>query len=659
MIMEPTKQPKICNPLSKAPKAYLAAIVESSGDAIISKGLNGIITSWNTSAKRIFGYNAGEAIGKHISLIIPQDHLPEEEIIIAKLAEGQKIEHYETVRRAKNGTLLDVSITVSPIHDSKGRIIGVSIVARDITERKRQEDELRAQQEWFQVTLASIGDAVIATDVNARITYLNATAERLTGWFLKEAVNQPLDTVLKIINEDTRLSVDNPISKALKTGAVQGLANHTVLIAKDGTEYSIEDSAAPIRLSNGKFIGVILVFHDIGDRRIMEKELQKKAEMLAEKDRRKDEFLAMLAHELRNPLAPVSNALHIMRSQPLKPETQKEVLDMATHQVNHIVRLLDDLLDISRITHGKILMQKERIDLCGVARNAIDSVEHIIHERGHTLEVHLPPCPLWVTGDDTRLSQLFGNLLNNAAKYMRDGGRIVLEGQERGAEIIIRVRDTGIGISQEELPHIFDMFMQADTSMERSEGGLGIGLTLVKRIAELHGGKVEVKSEKGQGTEFTVTLPAAESLKQPGSETGEEQPAHPLSSFRVLVVDDNEASARTMGWMLEALGYQAQAAYNAKDALEIAHNYKPDVILLDIGMPDMNGYTLCGRMREDTELKHTIFIAQTGWSQEQHLQRSKEAGFDYHLVKPIRMEVLQQQLKAIKEKAAPIRKAAG
>jgi PAS domain S-box-containing protein len=500
--------PPLNNTLDTEAKAYLAAIIESSDDAIISKNLEGIITSWNAAAEKMYGFSAQEAVGQSIRMIIPPDRLEEEKGILARLRKGEKIDHFETIRRARDGQMLNVSITVSPILDREGRIIGASKVARNITERKRQAEELRSQQEWYQVTLASIGDAVIATDVNVRVTYLNPIAEKLTGWPLDEAVGKPLETIFNIINEDTRLPVDHPIDKVIKTGGIQGLANHTVLISRDGVEYSIEDAAAPIRLPDDRLIGVVLVFHDIGDRRILEKELKKKAFLLTEKDRRKDEFLAMLAHEMRNPLAPISNALHILNAQIVPPEIQKHALDLAIHQVNHMVRLLDDLLDVSRITHGKIAMRRERVDVCQALKGAIESMGPSIREHQHRISTHLPDCPIWVNGDSTRLLQLFGNLLNNAAKYTDNGGLITVEAQECGPEIIIRIRDNGIGITQEKLPHIFDMFMQVDSSLERAQGGLGIGLTLVKSITELHGGNVKVHSDgPGKGTEFTIALP--------------------------------------------------------------------------------------------------------------------------------------------------------
>ena len=631
-------------------KAYLAAIVESSDDAIISKNLDGIITSWNAAAVKMYGYTAQEAIGQSIYLIVPKGREEEEKEILSRIRRGEKVDHFETVRCSKEGRLIDVSITISPIFDSKGRIIGASKVARDISERKRHEQELNSQRQWFEVTLASIGDAVIATDTQLNVSYLNAVAEKLTGYTHAEALGRPVKEIFRIINEDSREPARHPLDDVILTGTIHGLANHTVLIAKDGTEYSIEDAAAPIRLPGGNLIGAVLVFHDIGDRRKLEKELKRKAESLAEKDRRKDEFLAMLAHELRNPLAPISNAIEVARQKTLSEQMKEKALIMASEQISHMVRLLDDLLDVSRITYGKISLRFENIDACEILRQAVDIARPMINARHHTLRMDIPACPIWVRGDTTRLTQLFGNLLNNAAKYTQNGGMISLSMQENDRELVVHVKDNGIGIDPRQLPHIFDMFTQVDNSMERSFGGLGLGLTLVKNITEMHHGIIEAHSQgKGKGTEFIVRLPVGQGGQVTAKAAAAENQASP--SFRILVVDDNEASAKTLGWMMESLGHKIELAYTAKTALSIAHEFKPDIILLDIGMPDMNGYELCQHMRRDPVLKNAVFIAQTGWGQDQHMQRSREAGFDFHLIKPISFEILQSQLKSIRKQA--------
>jgi CheY-like chemotaxis protein len=330
----------------------------------------------------------------------------------------------------------------------------------------------------------------------------------------------------------------------------------------------------------------------------------------------------------------------------ITPERQKETVAMASRQVGHMVRLLDDLLDVSRITHGKINMRNEEVDLGEVLKNAIDTASPFIQARRHTLNADLPPSPIWIKGDATRLAQLFGNLLNNAAKYTNANGKIALSLEAQDKNVKVSILDNGIGIEPDKQPYIFDMFMQVDNSMQRSQSGLGIGLTLVKNIATLHGGSMTVESEgKDKGTKFTVTLPLSMHTHLPVPQAEKAIAAPRL--YRILVVDDNEAAAKTLGWMLEALDHSVQVVLSGKEALKVAPGYKPEVVLLDIGMPDMSGYELCGLLRQMKELQNTVFIAQTGWGQKQDLQRSKESGFAYHLIKPVRIETLQKQLESL------------
>lgn len=484
--------------------------------------------------------------------------------------------------------------------------------------------------ELLRVTLASIGDAVITTDAEGRVTYLNAVAESLTGWKIAAAARQPLETVFRIVSENTREPVENPATRALRDGVVVGLANHTLLIAKDGTECPIDDSAAPIRNSEGTLLGVVLVFRDVtaqrqAARRIADSEARKAAildtaldciitidhqgrvlefnpaaertfgyrqadaigremgelivppalrdahlkgltrylatgeahvlnrrleitamrsdgtefpvelaitrlavegpavftghlrditerkqieEALKEADRRKDEFLAMLAHELRNPLAVVRNATQIFRLSGTTREAIESASAMMERQVLHLVRLVDDLLDVSRISRGKTELRKEHIQLADVLNQAVEAARPLSQSMGHTLIVTMPPDPIHLNADPTRLAQVVGNLLNNASKYTDHGGRIELTVEQNRHEAIIRVRDTGIGIGKEQLDRIFDLFAQGDSSPQRSQSGLGIGLTLVKQLVEMHGGTVEARSAGlGHGSEFVVRVP--------------------------------------------------------------------------------------------------------------------------------------------------------
>jgi len=379
-------------------------------------------------------------------------------------------------------------------------------------------------------------------------------------------------------------------------------------------------------------------------------ETRQQAEALRETDRRKDEFLAILAHELRNPLAPISNSVSILASDKLPVHVRDEALQMMERQVKQMVRLVDDLMDVSRITRGKIELKTDTIDLGDVLGCAVEISKPLIDQLGHKLSFNLPQNPVNLQADFTRLAQVFSNLLNNAAKYSPAGGEIRLEVDVHRDSVDVRVKDKGIGIRPDMLEHIFDMFAQVDDSLERSQGGLGVGLTLVKKLVEMHGGRIAVRSGGlGKGSEFMVHLPTM-SAGPAASAAEEPRPqAAAGGGLRILVVEDNEALAQTTGWMVEMLGHGYRLAGNGKDALTLAAEYRPNVVMMDIGLPGMNGYDLCAAMRALPHLKDTVFIAQTGWGQDEHRQRAKEAGFHHHMVKPIYLESMEQLLRRIED----------
>ncbi|MHC5539002.1 PAS domain-containing hybrid sensor histidine kinase/response regulator [Singulisphaera rosea] len=532
--------------------------------------------------------------------------------------------------------------------ESKGTSIGqflalnqkIDELGRQIRRRQRVEDELREQKEWLGVTLSSIGDAVIATDTEGRIIFMNPVAQALTGWGQDEASDRPLAEVFRIINEETRHTVENPVDKCLREGTIVGLANHTLLIAKDGTEHSIDDTAAPIREPGGQVKGVVLVFHDVGDRRTMERELYSRAEKLAENDRRKDEFLAMLAHELRNPLSSINNAVQLLG----KLKTHEEHLwakDVVQRQVKHLARLIDDLLDVSRISRGKIRLRKETLDLSPVVGAAVEAVRPFMEERKHELGVSLVNEGLRLEADPIRLEQILVNLLTNAAKYTEAGGRITLMACRERGEVVITVRDNGMGLASELLPRVFELFAQGDRTIARSEGGLGIGLTLVRKLAEMHGGTVVAASEgPGKGSEFTVRLPALVDATSRSPSRGVRLPRVALQNSRVLVVDDNADSATALARILRLLGHDVRVANDGPAGIEEARAHRPEVVLLDIGLPGMDGYEVAERLRAEASCQSAYVIAVTGYGRGEDLRRSRAAGFDYHLVKPVDYDTL-------------------
>jgi PAS domain S-box-containing protein len=509
-----------------------------------------------------------------------------------------------------------ISLLVELLHRARRRV-------------EAQARELFDQRERFRVTLTSIGDAVLATDAKGRVTFLNDVAQVLTGWKFDEAAGESFERVMRIVHEETRQPAVNPVERVMATGRVAGLANHTVLLSRSGLEVPIDDSAAPIRDAGGSVMGVVLVFRDITEQRRAQEALNQAA-------RRKDEFLAMLGHELRNPLAPIRTAVEILRmAKPDGPEYRlaREVIE---RQVRHMARLVDDLLDVSRISRGKIRLEKRRVALAVVLASAVEAARPRIDARGHELTMCLPPEAVWLEADAVRLAQVFANLLNNAAKYTEEGGRIRLTAERDGADVVVRVRDSGIGITPEMLPRVFELFTQADRALGRSEGGLGVGLALVRNLVEMHGGSVKAHSEgAGKGSEFVVRLPV---LRLTNTEGGGQCVAREGATGpprRVLVVDDNLDAAETLAELLALSGHDVRTAHDGPAALEAAGRFRPEVVLLDIGLPGMDGCEVARRLRGQEGATRALLAALTGYGQEEDRLRSREAGFDTHLVKPV------------------------
>ncbi len=385
------------------------------------------------------------------------------------------------------------------------------------------------------------------------------------------------------------------------------------------------------------------------ERKRLEAELRRRAEELAEADRRKDEFLALLSHELRNPLAPVSNALQLMRHHGLPDPDLQRAWEIMDRQVENLSRLVDDLLDVSRITRGKIHLRKERVDLNAAAETAIETARPLIEKRGHTLAVSFTPEPLWVEGDRVRLDQVAGNLLTNAAKYTDPGGRIEVRARQVGGEAVLSVRDTGIGIAPEAQAAVFDLFVQADRSPDRSQGGLGIGLTLARRLVELHGGTIAVASEGlGRGSEFTVRLPLARGAsREAPPEAPKTLEAPGRSAMRLVVVDDNRDGAESLALLLRLWGHDVALAHDGPAAVHLIGDFRPELALIDIGLPGMDGYQVARQVRREGG-RRVVLAALTGYGQDEDRRRSREAGFDHHLVKPVEPAALEKILAGLR-----------
>lgn len=511
---------------------WLAAIVETSDDAIISKTLDGIITSWNSAAERMYGYTAEEAVGQSVTMLLPPERQKEEDDILRRLRRGESLDHFETIRLTKDGRRLDVSLTVSPVRDQNGKIVGASKSARDITAQKQSHRE-----------------------------------------------NKQLYEALK-------------------------------------------DS---------------------------ENRYRRLAETLTAADRRKDEFLATLAHELRNPLAPIRNSIQLLQMQGVKGSDLSVAHAIIDRQVMQMTRLVDDLMDVSRISQGRVRLRKEKIDLEEVVRTAIETARPVLEEARHELSVELPKLPILLDGDPVRLAQVIANLLNNAAKYTENGGSIRLSARRDGNEAVVTVADNGIGIATEHLPRVFEMFSQEAPALQRSQGGLGIGLSLVKGLVELHGGSVSAHSRgAGMGSEFEVRLPIVSRMRETADELDKGMLNGSSRCCKVLVVDDNRDHAESLGMLLELKGHVAETASDGQEGIDKAKKFHPEVILLDIGMPKQNGYECAQRIRQQPWGQDLVLVALTGWGQDQDKQMAMEAGFDHHLTKPVDPDSLERILAAVK-----------
>lgn len=646
-----------------------------------------------------------------------------------------------------------------------GAVLGLGVlIARHLDLRARQEKVLGEERLRWETILWSVGDGVIVTDRNARVVFVNPEAARLSGWTREDAQGKTLTEIFRIENEKTRAIVENPVEKVLREGIVMGLANHTMLISRDGRERPIDDSAAPIRDGRGEVVGAVLVFRDVSGRKTAEDVLRESetrfreladampqivwtaradgyinyynerwyeftgllmggggdaswepvlhpddvqrckniwyhavengepyeieyrfreyktgeyrwhlgralpvrsetgrilkwigtctnvddqkqlAESLREADQRKNEFMAMLAHELRNPLSAINGALQLFQRSKTE-ENEAHAQEVIARQVRHLTRLIDDLLDVSRISRGKVEIRMEQVDLREVLAQAAETTRGLVEKKEHDLRVTLDAEPMPVKGDATRLEQIFVNLLTNAAKYTDPGGKIELFAEREGQNILVRVRDSGMGISTEMLARVFEPFTQAERTIDRAQGGLGIGLTLVKQLAELHGGSVNARSEgPGLGSEFHVSLPLDPT--PPRQDVKREAVVRPAakSGGRVLVVDDNRDTAKLTSMLLQIEGYDVKTAHDGREAIAAARLFNPEVVLLDIGLPGMNGYQVAAELRRDPAFEDTLIVAISGYGEEQAVERSRQAGFDDHLLKPVDIDELIQLL---------------
>jgi PAS domain S-box-containing protein len=517
--------------------------------------------------------------------------------------------------------------------------------ASDIGEITGAAQDLRTlleSGEGYRLAVEAVEDyAIFTMDPQGRVTSWNPGAERLLEYKADEILGH--EGACFFTPEDVQKGAfEQELRKAAETGRASDDRWH---VRKNGSYFFANGVTTSLRDEQGALLGFVKIMRDRTDRKRLDEELRNRAEALARADEDKDEFLAVLAHELRNPLAPVFYALRLLDEKPLDDPNRWYIRRIVDRQMRRLSRLIDDLLDVSRIRTGKVELRKDRIDLGAVIDHAVEVAHPLAEDRKHELTVSLPPEPVWLEADPVRLEQIITNLLSNAVKFTEDGGKIRLGVEREGQEILIRVIDTGVGIAPDLLPRIFDLFTQGDRSLERSRDGLGIGLTLSRRLAEMHGGTIEAYSDGvGKGSELVVRLPPIQSLGPPSDEPGRAAAETPSSALRVLVVDDSQDTTELLGTLLEMAGHSIQVAHTGPSALEVAASFRPDAIILDIGLPGLDGYQVAQRLREDPALKSVVLIAATGYGQEEDLRRSREVGFDHHLVKPIDPGELQRLL---------------
>lgn len=741
-------------------KELAAAIVTTSDDAILSKSLDGTILSWNPAAERLFGYSADEAVGKRIDLIIPRELLAEEERILRKLRAGEHIDHFETVRVAKGGQRLQISLSVAPVRNAAGQVVGASSIARDMSERRRTEEALRASEERYRALVESQAEMLCRFRPDGTILYANPAYARsldttpetlLEGNFWnfvpesdRASVREMLDRLtpqapeIQIENRfntadgerwilwtNRALAFDESgrLTEAQSTGVditgrrraeealreserrFKDLANnidqfawtcdelgqatwynrrwheytgtdfdsmagegwravhhpdhvervHSSLMravrseqpweetfplrGKDGQYRWFLSRAVPIRDADGRVIRWFGTNTDIT-------ELRELAQALRTADRRKDEFLATLSHELRNPLAPIANSLELLRQADDDPKMRASARDAIARQVSHLVRLVDDLLDVSRITRDRLELRLSRVDLGSVIRQAAELRESLPETGARKIECRLPDQAVVLEADPVRLAQILNNLINNACKFSAPDGIIRVTAELQGCDAVISVRDYGAGIPEDRIEKIFEMFTHYDPPVRSHEptGGLGIGLALTRRLVELHGGRIEVHSEgPGKGSEFVVRMPAMHRTEEPDV-MEPVRPVSPANGRRILVVDDNVDNAESLSLLLRFKGFETAQAFDGEDALAQAQAFKPHVILLDIGLPKLDGREVCRRIRVEPWGRAMKIIAVTGWGQDADRRMSTDAGFDHHLVKPIQYSELEAVL---------------
>jgi PAS domain S-box-containing protein len=605
------------------PLLYQLLVEQAKDYALFILDKDGRVMSWNAGAQRLKGYAADEIIGRHFSTFYTREALdsawPQHELKVAA-SEGRFEDEGWRVR--KDGSRFWANVVITALRDENGKLLGYSKITRDLSERKLHEEALRQSEERFRLLIEGVVDyAIFMLDPEGLVTSWNAGAERIKGYPREEILGKHFSRFY--LREEVEAGKPwEELAAARRDGSV---ASEGWRVRANGERFWARAVVSALYGERGQLRGFAKVTQDLTDRRHAQ-DLEKAAQNVSE-------FIATLAHELRNPLAPIRAAVQVMAQLPPGDASHESMRQTIDRQSAQLTRIVNDMVDISRITRGAISLERVPVDVADAARRAAEAARPLMQGARHHFELRLPAQGVTVDGDLDRLTQALTNLLNNAARYTPEGGRISLSLAVQGDEAVLRVRDNGRGIEPDLLERIFDMFVQGRSPSKRVAGGLGIGLALARRIAEMHGGALEARSEgPNKGSEFTVRLPLLKerAAAVPGAPAVQASAAH-----RVLVVDDNVDAAATLDMLLRSLGHRTRVAHDGIAALRMAEEFNPDVVLLDIGMPGLDGYEVARRLRAMKKGAAFRIIAVTGWGQEADRAKSKEAGFDVHLVKPV------------------------
>jgi PAS domain S-box-containing protein len=610
--------------------------------AIFLLDCSGVIQTWNLAAEAMKGYPENEAIGQNFRMLYTDEdqrrNHPEH-----NLKEATEHGNFQEAawRKRKDGSLFWALVEVIAIRSDSGELKGFCKVTRDLTDMKQLQEELAAEKERAESTLDAIVDGVMSIDGGGRIEYLNRQAQLFTGWSQDEVKERRVSEIFDIVQSAEYNDEEAGVAQA----EANDIPPRTTLVlrSRDGTHHMIEARHSELPVRAGIPGGKVIVFTDVSERQHMEAALR-------DAGRRKDEFLAMLAHELRNPLAPVSVAAELLALGKLDPVSAKKASQVIIRQVHHMTELVDDLLDVSRVSRGQIILKMASLDMKVVVADAIEQVRPLIESRQHTLAIKMAPAKAYVKGDEKRLIQVVANLLNNAAKYTPLEGTITVEMLVRGNEVCVSVADSGIGIDPAAQKTVFELFEQVRLTSDRVVGGLGIGLALVRNLTDLHGGSVTCDSKGlGQGTRFTVCIPELATAEPvPERRSVERLVELPIADLNlsILIVDDNVDAAEMLQFFLQTMGHQVMLAHTASAAVEVVKSSGPDVCILDIGLPDSSGYELATEIRRVSSIQ-PILIALTGFSTAKDRDQATEAGFDHYLVKPADLDAVCELLAGV------------